>query len=324
MILAPKIKRMEKLILAGGCFWCIESAFSHVLGVLMTQCGYTGGDHSNPTYEEVCQGNTGHVEAVEIQFDPQMVTFLQILDIFWHHIDPLDSAGQFSDRGSQYQTTIFYRNEDQKVLAEKSKATIQALFNEPIATQILPAKFFYPAEAPHQSFCLKQPEWYQRYQRGHEKPLKQIWEDKRYVSSSQEELKEKLTPLQYTVTQEEGTESPFVNDYWSNKKEGLYVDIVSGEPLFTSFDKFESASGWPSFTQPLKPQSISEEDDFKLGTRRIALRAKLSGTYLGHVFPDGPPPTGMRYCINSAALRFIPKEKLGEEGYGELLSLFSS
>ncbi|MFZ0566018.1 MAG: peptide-methionine (R)-S-oxide reductase MsrB [Chlamydiales bacterium] len=308
-----------KATLAGGCFWCIESAFRKVLGVTSTRCGYTGGTHPNPTYEEVCRGDTGHVEAVEVEFDPERITFLQILDIFWRQIDPLDARGQFADRGSSYQTVIFYHDEKQKILAEKSKASIQKGFDRPVATKILPAKPFYPAEESHQNYCLKQPERYKHYRSGHEKQLQQIWQDK---TPSQEDLREKLTPLQYKVTQEEETEPPFKNEYWENKEEGIYVDVVSGEPLFASTDKFDSKSGWPSFTQPIRSESLDEHDDWKLGSRRTEIRGKKSNAHLGHLFPDGPLPNGMRYCINSAALRFIPKDKMEEEGYGEYLSLF--
>lgn len=311
----------EQATLAGGCFWCIESAFMDLTGIIKTRSGYTGGIIPNPTYEEVCQGKTGHLEAVEITFDPERITFWQILDYFWRHIDPLDSGGQFFDRGSQYRTVIFYHNEAQKAVAEKSKAKIAKLFNRPVATEILPAEPFYPAEDYHQGYCKKQPAHYRQYSKGHEARLKELWEDKQMDFSSSE-LKERLTPLQYKVTQEEATEPPFKNEYWDHKEAGIYVDIVTGEPLFISLDKFDSGCGWPSFTKPIKKESINERDDWKLGVQRTEVRSKLSDSHLGHVFPDGPLPTGQRYCINSAALRFIPKEKMVEEGYGEYVSLF--
>jgi len=313
---------MEKATLAGGCFWCIESAFHRICGIESLCSGYIGGTLPKPTYEEVCRGGTGHREAVEILFDPQRITFLQILDIFWRHIDPLDTGGQFADQGTQYQTAIFYHDAKQKVLAERSKASIQTLFERPIATEILPTQPFYPAETYHQGYCFKNSEHYQSYQRSHLPHLKKLWEEKQYPKPSSEELKEKLTPLQYKVTQEEGTEPSFNNEYWENEEEGIYVDVVTGKPLFTSIDKFDSKTGWPSFTRSIDPHLIDELGDRKLGTLRIEVRSRHSNAHLGHLFPDGPPPTGLRYCINSAALRFIPKTKLEEEGYGNFLSLF--
>lgn len=307
----------EKATLAGGCFWCIESAFLDVFGIESTKSGYMGGEVPNPTYEQVCTGTTGHYEVVEVNYNPDQITFLQLLDIFWRHIDPFDAGGQFADRGSQYQTAIFYHNAWQKQLAEESKGAVESLFNRKVATQILPLKTFYPAEEYHQAYCNKRPLHYQSYAKHHVAPLNQIWEQK--VPSTA--LKDKLTPLQYNVTQEEATEPPFQNPFWDNKKEGIYVDIVSGEPLFLSSDKYDSGCGWPSFTAPIDQTNIEENEDYKLGVLRTEVHTKKSGSHLGHVFPDGPGPTGLRYCINSASLRFIPKEKMAEEGYADYISL---
>lgn len=322
---------------AGGCFWCLESDFEKVNGVVEAISGYTGGLKVNPTYKEVSSGATGHAEAVQVLYDPSEVTYEELLDIFWKHVDPTDPGGQFVDRGLQYRTVIFYHNEEQKRLAEDSREQLakSGRFDRPIVTEIVKFSQFYKAEDYHQDYYNKNPIRYRyyRFRSGRDQFLKKAWEDhsnmtekhpdnKKYSKPNDLILREKLSPLQYEVTQENGTEKPFDNEYWDNKKEGIYVDIVSGEPLFSSHDKFDSGTGWPSFTKPLEPGNIVEREDRRLFMARTEVRSKLADSHLGHVFPDGPEPKGLRYCINSASLRFIPKEELEKEGYGKYLRLF--
>jgi len=324
--------KMEKATFAGGCFWCMESPFEELNGVTEVIAGYTGGHKENPTYEEVSTGKTGHLEAVQITFDSSIITYSELLDVFWRQINPTDIRGQFADVGSQYKTAVFYHNNEQKRLAEESKEKLQVSgkFQRDIVTEIIPASKFYVAEDYHQDYYKKSSIRYKLYRAGsgREAYLKSTWDDttknndSKFEKPSNEELKDTLTPLQFNVTQSCGTEIAFDNEYWDNKKEGIYVDIVSGEPLFSSLDKFDSGTGWPSFTKPLKPDNILEKEDRSLFMSRTEVRSKLADSHLGHVFNDGPLPTGLRYCINSAALRFIPKEDLEKEGYGQYEKLF--
>ncbi len=346
----------ERIILAGGCFWCTEAEFNHLPGVISAVSGYADSSKLNPHYQEVSEEVVTARESVEVIYDPKIITTDNILEVYFKHIDPTDVGGQFADRGHQYTTAIYYTKDDQKVKANTLIQRIEGskYFKGTITTQVLPFTNFYPAEEYHQDYKDKNPVRYNAYREasGRNAFIRNYWREddprvqaifnpttktsipnlsttsKPWTHMTQEEKQKRineLTPLQQKVTQEEGTERPFDNEYHDNKRVGIYVDIVSGEPLFLSIDKYDSGTGWPSFVKPISSSAVTIHEDHKLFSTRTEVRSTIADSHLGHVFPDGPADRGgMRYCMNSASMKFIPVEDMEKEGYGEYVQLLNS
>jgi len=316
-----KNSRYKEIYLAGGCFWGIQAYIDRIVGVEYTNVGYANGNSEETDYYSIKE--TGHAETVYVVYNPEKITLEELLGYFYGIIDPTSLNKQGNDQGSQYRSGIYYVNEEDKKIIKAATENEQAKFSEKIVTEIQPLENYILAEDYHQDYLEKNPDGYCHINLSNiprEKPKVNL-ED--YHKPPIEEIKEKLTNLQFRITQESSTEYPFQNEYWDNKEAGLYVDIVTGEPLFLSLDKYDSGSGWPSFTKPIQRDVITYHTDKSGGMERIEVRSRSGDSHLGHLFYDGPVEEGgLRYCINSGALDFILLDEFEEKGYGKFKVLF--
>jgi len=316
-------ENMKTIYLAGGCFWGAEKYLSLIPGVGSTLVGYANGYTANPTYEEVCRRDTGHAEAVKVEYDPTKVSLAFLLELFYDAIEPTSLNRQGGDVGTQYRTGVYYIDEADKNIILSSITPLQESYDKPVMIEVKPLDNFYPAEEYHQKYLDKNPGGYCHIEGAKfEKARRAVDNATLYRKKTKDELRRTLTDIQFEVTQNNATEPPFRNEYFDKFEPGIYVDITTGQPLFISTDKFESGCGWPSFSKPIYDGLVTELSDYTHGMERIEVRSKQGDVHLGHVFKDGPKELGgLRYCINSASLRFIPKERMEDEGYGYLLGL---
>lgn len=314
---------VKTIYVAGGCFWGVEEFMSRIPGVLDAASGYANGNSDTVTYQEVCYSGTGHAETVIVTYDESIVPLEALLETFFTIIDPTSVNRQGNDVGSQYRTGVYYTDEADLGVIQAVVASEQTKYTDPIVTEVLPLENFCLAEEYHQDYLQKNPNGYCHIDlsTARDEALHSWIDSQVYPVPSKEELKARLTDIQYRVTQENDTEYAFTNDYYALFDKGLYVDVVTGEPLFSSADKYESGCGWPSFTKPIVPQVVTEHTDLSYGMARTEVRSRAGDAHLGHVFNDGPADRGgLRYCINGASLRFIPYDQMDAEGYGFLKS----
>ncbi|KAA0955318.1 peptide-methionine (S)-S-oxide reductase MsrA [Planococcus sp. ANT_H30] len=318
--------KLQDIYLAGGCFWGVEAYMARVYGVYDVTSGYANGNTENPTYEEVIRENTGHAETVHVRYDPERVDLEKLLGHYFMIIDPTLLNQQGNDRGEQYRTGIYYENEDDRAVIDKVFAAQKERYDEPIVTEVEPLDNYYLAEEYHQDYLEKNPDGYCHVEfdtlegQEVEGDAQSVIDPALYPKPSDEELKATLTDIQYDVTQKDDTERAFSSEYDGFYEPGIYVDITTGEPLFSSADKYDSTTGWPSFTKPIDPAVVTEHDDGFLFLQQTEIRSRAGDNHLGHVFTDGPEDKGgLRYCMNGAALLFVPEADMEAEGYGFLL-----
>jgi peptide methionine sulfoxide reductase msrA/msrB len=314
--------KLKEIWLAGGCFWGIETYISRIYGVYDVTAGYANGNKENPSYKEVSSGETGFVETVHVRYDPERVELKTLLTHFFKIIEPTAKDRQGNDVGTQYRSGIYYKDESDRAIIDEMVALEQKKYVEKIQTEILPLKNYFLAEDYHQDYLDKNPNGYCHIDFGHLKDQSVTIDPQRYQMPSQEVLKKTLTDIQYQVTQEGQTEFSFSSELWNSDKKGIYVDVVTGEPLFSSTDKFESGCGWPSFTKPIIPEVVTYEEDKSYNMVRTEVKSRTGDSHLGHVFEDGPAEEGgLRFCINGASLKFIPLDQMEQQGYGYLKNI---
>lgn len=318
-------KELSEIYFAGGCFWGTEHFIKQVAGVKSTEVGYANGFTDNPTYQEVCTGDTGFAETVKVSYNPDEVDLSLLLDLFFKTIDPTSLNRQGGDRGTQYRTGVYYTDKKDLPVIEAALKKLSGNYSKPIVVEVEPLVNFFKAEGYHQDYLDKNPGGYCHISPtlfDYAKQANAQHKKTTYRKPDEATLRDKLTDQQYAVTQKNATEPPFRNEYWDEFREGIYVDVTTGEPLFISTDKFDSGCGWPSFSKPIDKKLVKEHMDTSHGMTRVEVRSNTGDAHLGHVFTDGPTELGgMRYCINSASLRFIPKDKMKEEGYGDYIHL---